>query len=380
VNKIIRVGIDTSKSVFVLHGVDAAEQPVLRRKLRRSQVVEFFAKLEPTKIGIEACGATHHWARELCALGHEVLLLPPQYVKPYVKRNKNDAADAEAICEAMSRPTMRFVPVKSAEQQASLMLVGRRDGLIRRRTQLTNAIRGYAAEFGLIAAKGLDKIEPLLTRIAADTDLPELAKELFAAFGEEHAQLKAQIAKVDVKLMAWHKHNELSQRLAKIPGVGPIAAALLVMKAIDPRAFRSGRDFSAWIGLTPKDHSTAGKMRLGVITRAGDEALRAVLVAGASAVIQHVRKGHGRPSRWLAEIVQRKPPKLAAVALANKMARIAWKLMVCGEHYDPQRAAGRFVPPTGRIAPRAPRQGRFAPPAAVAPRPALTRLAHGAPN
>ncbi len=332
-NKIIRIGIDTSKSVFVLHGVDAAEQPVLRRKLRRGQVVEFFAKLEPTKIGIEACGAAHHWARELTALGHEAVLLPPQYVKPYVKRNKNDAADAEAICEAMSRPTMRFVPVKTAEQQAALMLAGRRDGLIRRRTQLTNTIRGYAAEFGLIAAKGLDKIAPLLTRIAAEEDLPELARELF---------------------------------VAELPTIGPIGASMLAMKVTDPHAFGVGRNFSAWIGLTPKDHSTAGKMRLGVITRAGDEALRSVLVAGATAVIQQVRKGRGQPWPWLLELLKRKPPKLAAVALANKIARIAWKLMVSGERYDPQRAAGRFVPPTGRVAPRSPRQGRFAPHAGVA--------------
>jgi transposase len=366
VNKIIRIGIDTSKSVFVLHGVDAAERPVLRRKLRRSQVLEFFAKLEPTRIGIEACGAAHHWARELTALDHEVLLLPPQYVKPYVKRNKNDAADAEAICEAMSRPTMRFVPVKSAEQQAALMLAGRRDGLIRRRTQLTNAIRGYAAEFGLIAAKGLGKIEPLLSRIAADKNLPDLAKKLFAGYGEEYARLKEQISQIDARLMAWHKASDLSRRLAQVPTLGPIAASLLAMKVSDPRAFRSGRDFSAWIGLTPKDHSTAGKMRLGVITRAGDEALRSILVVGATAVIQQVRKGRGHPSRWLADLVRRKEPKLAAVALANKTARIAWKLMVSGERYDAQRAAGRFVPPTGRIAPRSPRQGRFAPPAAVA--------------
>jgi transposase len=366
VNKIIRIGIDTSKSVFVLHGVDAAEQPVLRRKLRRGQVLEFFAKLEPTKIGIEACGAAHQWARELTALGHEAVLLPPQYVKPYVKRNKNDAADAEAICEAMSRPTMRFVPVKTAEQQAALMLAGRRDGLIRRRTQLTNTIRGYAAEFGLIAAKGLDKIAPLLTRIEADRDLPELARELFADYGHDYTELGKQIAKIEAKLKAWHKNNELSRRLAEVPSIGPIGASMLAMKVPDPHAFGVGRNFSAWIGLTPKDHSTAGKMRLGVITRAGDEALRSVLVAGATAVIQQVRKGRGHPSPWLLELLKRKPPKLAAVALANKIARIAWKLMVSGERYDPQRAAGRFVPPTARVAPRSPRQGRFAPPAGVA--------------
>jgi len=354
VTKIIRIGIDTSKSVFVLHGVDAAEQPVLRKKLRRSQVLEFFAKLEPTKIGLEACGAAHYWARELTALGHEVVLLPPQYVRPYVKRGKNDAADAEAICEAMSRPTMRFVPVKTVEQQAALMLAGTRDALIRRRTQLTNAIRGYAAEFGLTAAKGLDKIEPLLARIAAAAELPRLAQELFAGYGKEYAQLKVQIQKIEAKLMAWHKDNELSRRLVEVPSIGPIGASLMAMKVTDPHAFRCGRNFSAWIGLTPKDHSTAGKTRLGVITRAGDESLRSILVVGATSVIKQVRRGKGHPSPWLVELVGRKPPKLAAVALANKTARIAWKLMVSGERYNPAAAAraGRGSPLTRGCAPR----------------------------
>lgn len=336
---IIRIGVDTSKSVFVLHGVDASEQPVLRKKLRRRQVLEFFAKSEPTEIGMEACGGAHYWARELRALGHEVFLLPPQYVKPYVKRNKNDSADAEAICEAMSRPTMRFVPVKTADQQAALMLVGTRDALVRRRTQLTNMIRGYAAEFGLTAAKGLAKIEPLLTRIAEDAKLPELAKQLFALHAQEYASLKRAIEKLEAELMAWHKHNEISRRLVEIPGIGPIGAILAAMKVPNPQAFSCGRDFSAWLGLTPKDHSTAGKTRLGVITRAGDEALRSVLVAGATAVIQHVRRGQGRPSPWLLALLRRKPPKLAAIALANKNARIAWKLMVSGERYNPARAS-----------------------------------------
>ena len=338
--KIIRIGIDTSKSVFVLHGVDSADRPVLRKKLRRKQMVEFFANLEPTRIGLEACGAAHYWGRTLEGLGHEVVLLPTQYVKPYVQRNKNDGRDADAICEAMSRPRMRFVPVKTAEQQAALMLAGTRDALTRRRTQLTNAIRGYAAEFGLTAAKGLDKIEPLLARIAADGELPELAKELFAGYGQEYARLKLQLRKIEATQMTWHKHNEASRRLAEIPGVGPVGSSLTVMKVPDPHAFRCGRDFAAWIGLTPKDHSTAGKTRLGVITRAGDEALRSVLVAGATSVIQQAQKGRGQHSRWLLELLKRKPPKLAAVALANKNARIIWKLLVSGEHYDPARSMG----------------------------------------
>ena len=344
--KIIRIGVDTSKSIFVLHGVDSAERPVFCKQLRRRQFLEFFAKLEATRVGLEACGAAHYWARELRKLGHEVVLLPPQYVKPYVKRNKNDSADAEAICEAMSRPTMRFVAVKTAEQQAALMLAGTRDALIRRRTQLTNTIRGYAAEFGLTAAKGLDKIEPLLARIAAAEDVPDLTKELFAIYGQEYARLKVQLAEIEAKQMAWHKHNEASRRLAEVPGVGPIGGAMAVMKVADPKAFRCGRDFAAWIGLTPKDHSTAGKTRLGVITRAGDEALRSVLIAGATSVIQQARKRRGQHSRWLLELIGRKPPKLAAVALANKNARIIWKLLVSGERYDAARAAGRL----GRLA------------------------------
>ncbi len=335
--QITRIGMDTSKHIFQLHGVTAAEEPALRKKLRRNQMVRFFEQLAPTVIAIEACGASHHWARLLQSFGHTVKLIAPQLVKPYVKRGKNDAADAEALCEAASRPTIRFVPVKTAEQQAALMLVGVRDRLIRNRTQLANAIRGYAAEFGLTAAKGKAHLDPLLERIRADESVPALARELFAAQAKEYAQLRAQIDAVDAKLMAWHRADECSRRLAKIPGVGPIGAVLLKMKTPAPELFRSGRQFAAWIGLTPKNHSTAGKLRLGTITRAGDEGLRSVLVVGATAVIQHVRRG-GRSSPWLTELLKRKPPKLAAVALANKMARIAWKLMVTGDNYAAKSA------------------------------------------
>jgi transposase len=338
-----RIGMDTSKHVFQLHGVDAVETPVLRKKLRRKDMVAFFETLAPTVIAIEACGASHHWARLLQSFGHTVKLIPPQLVKPYVKRGKNDAADAAALCEAMSRPMMRFVPVKTAEQQAALMLVGVRDRLIRNRTQLANAIRGYAAEFGLTAAKGMAHLVPLLERIQADESLPALARELFTAQAEENARLQAQIDEVDAKLVARHRADECSRRLAKIPGIGPIGAVLLRTKTPEPALFRSGRQFAAWIGLTPKDHSTAGKVRPGVITRAGDEALRSVLVVGATAVIQQARRG-GRASPWLAALLKRKSPKLAAVALANKMARIAWKLLLTGEAYTatpaPATAAG----------------------------------------
>ena len=274
VEQVSRIGMDTSKQFFQLHGVNAAEKVVLRKKFRRKDMVVFFKALAPTVIGIEACGATHYLARLLGSFGHEVKLIAPQLVKPYVKRGKNDGADAEALCEAMSRPTMRFVPVKTTEQQAALMMVGLRDRLIRNRTQLSNSIRGYAAEFGLTATKGKAHLVTLLDRIQADENVPILARELFAAQAEEYARLQAQIAEVDAKLMAWHKADECSRRLAKIPSIGPIGAVLLMMKTPAPELFRSGREFAAWIGLTPKDHSTAGKVRLGGITRAGDEVLR----------------------------------------------------------------------------------------------------------
>jgi len=337
VEKIARIGMDTSKHVFQLHGVDANELVVLRRKLRRTEMLAFFAAREPTVIGIEACAGSHHWARELSALGHEVKLLAPQLVKPYVKRSKNDAADAEALCEAMSRPSMRFVPAKTTDQQAALMLVALRDRLVRTRTQLTNAIRGHAAEFGLIAAKGLDKVEPLLVRIAMDESLPALARAIFTVHAEEYAALGARLRVVEAELIAWHRANATSRRLSAIPGIGPVIASLLVMKTPDPHAFRSGRAFAAWLGLTPKDHSTAGKTRHGGITRAGDEALRSALVVGATAVINQARR-RDKATAWLAGLLARKPAKLVAVALANKMARIAWKLMVSGEIY----ATGRM--------------------------------------
>jgi len=335
--QIIRIGMDTSKHIFQLHGVDAAERPVLRKRLSRKQMVAFFAKLPPSVIGIEACGAAHYWGRELAKLGHEMKLIAPQLVKPYVTRNKNDGRDAAGVCEAMGRPTMRFVPVKTAEQQAALMLAGQREQMIARRTQLGNMIRGYAAEFGVTAAKGVDKIEPLLAELTQDASLPALARELFALQGREYAQLQVELKAIEIKLRAWHRANADSRRLAKIPGVGPIGATSLVMKTPDPRAFASARHFAAWIGLTPKDHSTAGKTRLGKITRAGDERLRSVLVAGATAVIRQAMQGRGHPSPWLVALLKRKPPKLAAVALANKIARIAWKLMVTGENYDGAR-------------------------------------------
>jgi len=315
--------MDTSKHFFQLHGVDASEKVVLRKRLSRKAMLEFFAKLPATVVVIEACGAAHYWARELSKLGHTVKLIAPQLVKPYVPRNKNDGRDAEGLCEAASRPQMRYVPVKTAEQQAALMLLGIRDQLVARRTQLGNMIRGHAAEFGLIAAKGLDKLVSFLAAIEQDERVPALARELFTMLARQHEQVQLELKTIEAKLLAWHRANALSRRLAQIPGIGPVIAAALVMKAPDPHAL-------------PKDHSTGGKTRLGKITRAGDERLRQLLVVGATSVVKQA-KAKGRGAGWLIELLKRKTPKLAAVALANKMARIAWKLMTTEETYDSAR-------------------------------------------
>ena len=334
---IIRIGLDTSKHVFQIHGVDENEQPVLRRQLRRSEVEKFFAKLPPTRIGIEACGASHHWARLLRGLGHEVLLMPPQYIKAYVKRGKNDAIDAEAICEAMSRPTMRFVPVKTAEQQAALTMLGVRDLLVKQRTMLINAMRGHAAEFGVTVAKGPQQMVELLQRLATGEGVPALAREMIGLLAAQLEAVNAKLKAIEAQLMAWHRQDQTSQCLATIPGIGPIGGVSFALKVPDPKAFRSGRHFAAWIGITPRENSTAGKHRPGKISHEGDESLRRLLVLGATAVIQRAKRGRASP--WLLGLLARKPKKLAAVALANKMARVIWAMMISGEVYRrPQEA------------------------------------------
>ena len=327
------IGIDTSKAVFTLHGLDHQDRPVLRINLRRPQLLAFFKRLPSTKIAMEACACAHYWARELMALGHEVRLIPPQYVKPYVRRGKNDRNDAEAICEAARRPGMHFVPVKSTTQQAQAMVLKVRETLVGQRTLLVNTLRGHAAEFGVIAAKGLGQVGPLLAAIEQENTIPPEAKDMAALLGRQLKELDARIKEIEVKLAAAHQANEVSPRLATIPGVGPVTALTLALE-IDPKAFESGRHLAAWAGLTPKEHSTGGKQRLSGISRAGNERLRALLVAGAMSVIRAaIRPGSRQMTDWLRALLARKPRKVAAVALANKMARAAWALMTRGEVY-----------------------------------------------
>jgi transposase len=321
--------------VFQVHGIDGEGQVIIRRRLRRRYVVAFFEKLPPCLVGIEACAASHHWSRELQALGHRVRLMPPAYVKPYVKRQKNDAADAEAICEAVTRANMRFVPTKAPEQQSCLMLHRTRHLFIRQQTAVINAIRSHLAEFGIVAPVGRHGVEQLLN-IAADLSdqrLPDVARRCIAALGAQLKILKAQILEFDRQIMAWHRSNATSKRLDDIPGVGPALATALVASVADPKAFRSGRDFSAWIGLVPKQRSSGGKDKLGSISKQGDRYLRSLFTTGALAVIRYA-KIHGTKHRpWLTALLARRPTKVAAIALANKIARMAWAMMAKGERY-----------------------------------------------
>jgi transposase len=296
------IGLDIAKSVFQVHGIDAEDRVIIRRQLKRRFVLTFFEKLPPCLVGIEACASSHYWSRELKALGHTVRLIPPAYVKPYVKRQKNDAADAEAICEAVTRANMRFVPTKTPEQQSCLMLHRRRHLFIRQQTAVINVIRAHLAEFGIVAPVGRKGVEELLDIVADPSDkrVPEIARVCLAALGAQLRRLKQQILEFDRQILAWHRSNEASQRLDAIPGVGPMLATALVASIADPKAFRSGRNFSAWIGLVPKQHSSGGKAKLGSISKQGDRYLRSLFMAG---------------------------------ALANKIARMAWAMMARGERY-----------------------------------------------
>jgi transposase len=329
------VGLDIAKSVFQVHGIDAAGQVVIRRQLKRRYVLSFFQKLPPCLVGIEACASSHHWSRELKVLGHTVRLMPPAYVKPYVKRQKNDAADAEAICEAVTRANMRFVVTKTAEQQSGLVLHRTRHLFIRQQTAVINVIRAHLAEFGIVAPVGRKGVEELLNVVtnASDKRLPVVARMCLASLGAQLRRLKQQILEFDRMIMAWHRSHEASRRLEAIPGIGPVLATALIVSIPDPNAFRSGRNFSAWIGLVPKQHSSGGKDRLGSISKQGDRYLRSLFVAGALAVIRYA-KIHGSKHRpWLTALLARRPTKIAAIALANKIARMVWVLMARGERY-----------------------------------------------
>jgi transposase len=329
------IGLDIAKSVFQVHSIDVVGQVVMRRQLKRRYVLKFFEKLPPCLVGIEACASAHHWSRELQALGHTVRLMPPAYVKPYVKRHKNDVTDAEAICEAVTRPNMRFVATKTPEQQSCLTLHRTRHLFIRQQTAVINAIRAHLAEFGIVAPVGRNGVEQLLS-IAADSNdkrLPEVARACVAALGAQLRMLKAQILQFDRMIRAWHRSSEASRRLDDIPGVGPALATALVASIADPKAFRSGRNFSAWIGLVPKQNSSGGKDRLGNISKRGDRYLRSLFTTGALAVIRYAKIHGTRHRPWLTALLARRPTKVAAIALANKIARMAWAIMAKGERY-----------------------------------------------
>lgn len=335
--QVTTIGLDLAKHVFQVHGVDAVGNIVLKRRLRRSQMITFFAGLAPCLIGMEACATAHFWARELKALGHDVRLMPAQYVKAYVKRGKNDAADAAAICEAVSRPSMRFVSVKSEAQQAALMLHRARDLLMRQRTQLINAVRGHLAEFGIIEAQGAWNLPRVLAHLEAEGEFPEAARQVLRLLAVQLDEAESRLNALDDQIAAWHKVNPVSQRLATIPGIGPLVATAITATVADAGAFRSGREFAAWIGLVPRQRSTGGKQRLGRISREGDRYIRRLLITGAQAVL--LRSKAAQSNSWVQGLLAKRPRLVVAVALANKTARIAWAVMTKGQTYRQPAAA-----------------------------------------
>ena len=335
--EISTIGLDLAKNIFQVHGINSQGEPVVRKALRRSQMLPFFAKIQPCLVGIEACGTSHHWARELIKLGHDVRLMPPAYVKPYVKRGKNDAADAEAICEAVTRQTMRFVPIKSREQQAALSLHRVRSLLIRQRTQLINMMRSMLAELGIAIPVGIEKALQMARRIVdgeTELDLPTEAKNVVALLADHVLQLHAKLRKMDLRLAALQRSDETARRLATIPGIGPIGATALAASVTDPSQFTSGRQFAAWLGLTPRQSSSGGKERLGRITKMGDKYLRQLLIVGATALVRYAREKPDTVDPRFIALLARKPARVASVAIANKMARIAWAVMARGGVFE----------------------------------------------
>jgi transposase len=340
VKHITTIGLDLAKQVFQIHGADVEGTPIVSRKLRRAEVLRFFGKQPTCLVGIEACGGAHYWAREITALGHEVRLIPPAYVKPFVKRGKTDAADAEAISEAVTRKTMRFVQIKSAEQQAAAMVLKTRGLLVRQQTQAINALRAHLAELGIVAGIGTAKSAGLIEIVRDETDarLPKAARFALSALADQIEALKKQVDKVEREIVAEAKRDEDLRRLATIPGVGAITAATIKALVADPGGFKSGRHFAAWLGLTPKSHSSGGKERLGGISKMGNPELRTLLVLGATTVLRYAR-GNDKAPKWLAALLARRPFKVVAVALANKMARIIWALLNKGGTYRGLREA-----------------------------------------
>ena len=330
--EITTIGLDLAKSVFQVHGIDSTGKVLIRKALKRAQVLAFFTKLPPCLIGMEACGTSHYWARELIKFGHDVRLMPPAYVKPYVKRGKTDPADAEAICEAVTRPTMRFVPVKSPEQQAVLSLHRTRDLLVKQRTQTVNMLRGLLAEFGIDLARGIHHALALARRITEGhaPAVPPLVVRTVTSLAEQVHDLQAKLTRLDKELIACHRESELAKRLSSIPGVGVVTASALAATVSDPQQFKSGRHFAAWLGLTPLQHSSGGKNRLGKISKMGDKYLRQLLVVGMTAIVRRAKHKPEAASPWLLALLARKPARVVTVALANKAARIVWALMVRG--------------------------------------------------
>ena len=334
--KITTIGIDLAKNVIQVHGVDERGKAVLKKQFKRNQVAVYFANLAPCLIGMEACGSAHHWARKLEAFGHTVKLMAPQFVKPYVKTNKNDAADAEAICEAVSRPTMRFVPIKNGEQQAVLALHRARQGFVKARTAQANQIRGLLAEYGIVIPQGIGHIAKHLPEILEDgeNELPGAFRQLLDRLGDHLKELDRQVGELEVQIQSWHRENEASKKLAKIPGIGPITASALVASIGDAKSFDNGRQLAAWLGLVPRQHSSGGKQMLLGISKRGDTYLRTLLIHGARAVIRVAERKAGYADSWLARLMGRRNKNVAAVALANKNARTVWALLVHGRDYE----------------------------------------------
>lgn len=335
--KITTIGVDLAKNVFQIHGVDERGQARLRKQLKRSQLVSFFVNLPPCLIGMEACASAHFWARKLTELGHTVKLMAPQFVKPYVKTNKHDAADAEAICEAVSRPNMRFVPVKNAEQQALLGLHRARQGFVIERTAQANQIRGLLSEFGIVFAKGITWVTRKVPEILEDADngLPSTSRELFSRLLKHYRELDRQVKEIERQIQLWHREDPASVRLQGIPGIGPITASALVASIGDARAFKNGRQLAAWLGLVPRQHSSGGKEQLLGISKRGNTYLRSLLLQGTRSVLRHL-KAQGSPTqRWLERILTRRHVNIVAIALANKNARTAWALLAHDRDYQP---------------------------------------------